>query len=149
MGMYDRMTIANMAIEAGGKNAIFPCDQKTLDYVNERIRENGTKSTFEPVEVDEDQTFAYDKVFDLSKLEPTVACHPDPGNRKLAKEMSDVSLDRAYIGSCTGGKTSDFLAFAHVVNGKTVKIDTFGVPATTKVVQELKDTMWGGKSVWS
>ena len=148
MNMDDRMTIANMAIEAGGKNGIFPYDEKTGAYVRERVAENGTKSTFEPVELDAAQSFVYDKVFDLSKLEPTVACHPDPGQRKLAKEMN-VTLDRAYIGSCTGGKTSDFLAFAHVVKGKTVKIDTFGVPATTKVVQELKDTMWGGVSVWS
>jgi len=149
MTMDDRMTIANMAIEAGGKNGIFPYDEKTGSYVRERVTENGTKADFEPVELDQEQSFIYDKVFDLSKLEPTVACHPDPGQRKLAKEMSDVSLDRAYIGSCTGGKTSDFLAFAQVVNGKSVKIDTFGVPATTKVVQELKDTLWGGISVWS
>jgi 3-isopropylmalate/(R)-2-methylmalate dehydratase large subunit len=149
MSMDDRMTIANMAIEAGGKNGIFPCDQKTIDYVNERVSENGTKSDFTPVEVDADQSFIYDKVFDLSKLEPTVACHPDPGNRKSAKELEHIALDRAYIGSCTGGKTSDFLAFAEVVRGKTVKIDTFGVPATTKVVQELKETMIGGSTVWS
>ena len=146
--MDDRMTIANMAIEAGGKNGIFPCDQKTLDYVNERVRENGTKSDFTPVEVDAEQSFVYDKTFDLSKLEPTVACHPDPGNRKLAREMSDVTLDRAYIGSCTGGKTSDFLAFAEVVRGHSVRIDTYGVPATTKVVEELKTTQWNGKTVW-
>jgi 3-isopropylmalate/(R)-2-methylmalate dehydratase large subunit len=148
MSMDDRMTIANMAIEAGGKNGIFPCDDKTLDYVNERVRENGTKSDFVPVEVDREQSFTYDKTFDLSKLEPTVACHPDPGNRKLAREMSDVSLDRAYIGSCTGGKTSDFLAFAQVVRGHSVKIDTYGVPATTLVVEELKTTRWDGKTVW-
>jgi 3-isopropylmalate/(R)-2-methylmalate dehydratase large subunit len=148
LSMDDRMTIANMAIEAGGKNAIFPCDQKTLDYVNARCRENGTKSTFEPVEADADQTFVYDKTFDLSKLEPTVACHPDPGQRKLAKEMTDMALDRAYIGSCTGGKTSDFLAFAEVVRGKTVKIDTFGVPSTVEVARELKETLVDGKSVW-
>src|SRR6202041_1718956 len=103
LSMDDRMTIANMAIEAGGKNAIFPFDEKTDGYVKERVQENGTKSTFEPAEIDRDQTFVYDKVYDLSKLEPTVACHPDPGQRKLAKEMSGVSLDRAYIGSCTGG----------------------------------------------
>ena len=148
MSMDDRMTIANMAIEAGGKNGIFPCDQKTLDYVNDRIRENGTKSSFEPAEIDADQSFVYDKAFDLSKLEPTVACHPDPAQRKTARELSGVALDRAYIGSCTGGKTSDFLAFAQIVRGKTVKIDTFGVPATTKVVQELKETLWDGASVW-
>ena len=148
LSMDDRMTVANMAIEAGGKNGIFPCDQKTIDYVNERTRENGTKSTFEPVSVDEDQTFIYDQRFDLSKLEPTVACHPDPGQRKLARELGNVVLDRAYIGSCTGGKTSDFLAFAEVVNGKSVKIDTFGVPATTRVIEELKSTLWDGKTVW-
>ncbi|MEK0446456.1 MAG: 3-isopropylmalate dehydratase large subunit, partial [Verrucomicrobiota bacterium] len=148
MSMDDRMTIANMAIEAGGKNGIFPCDQKTLDYVRERVAENGTRSDFQPVEVDRDQSFIYDKTFDLSRLEPTVACHPDPGNRKKAKEMEHVSLDRAYIGSCTGGKTSDFLAFAEVVRGKSVKIDTFGVPATTRVVQDLKETVWGSQSVW-
>jgi 3-isopropylmalate/(R)-2-methylmalate dehydratase large subunit len=138
-----------MAIEAGGKNGIFPFDAKTDAYVKERVAENGTKNSFEPVEVDAEQSFIYDKTFDLSKLEPTVACHPDPGNRKLAREMSDVKLDRAYIGSCTGGKTSDFLAFARVVKGRNVAIHTFGVPATTKVVQELKDTQIDGQSVWS
>ena len=146
--MDDRMTITNMAIEAGGKNGIFPCDQTTLDYVNERIAENGTKSTFTPAEIDADQSFVYDKTFDLSALEPTVACHPDPGHRKLAKELGHIALDRAYIGSCTGGKTSDFLAFAEVVRGKTVKIDTFGVPSTTRVLEELKATKWDGQSVW-
>jgi 3-isopropylmalate/(R)-2-methylmalate dehydratase large subunit len=144
----DRMTITNMAIEAGGKNGIFPCDQQTLDYVNERTHANGTKSDFTPVDVDADQSFVYDKTFDLSKLEPTVACHPDPGNRKLAREMGDVSLDRAYIGSCTGGKTSDFLAFARVVRGRSVKIDTYGIPATTTVVEDLKTTHWNGQTVW-
>jgi 3-isopropylmalate/(R)-2-methylmalate dehydratase large subunit len=148
LSIDDRMTIANMAIEAGGKNGIFPCDQKTLDYVNERVRENGTKSDFTPVEVDAGQSFIYDKTFDLSKIEPTVACHPDPGNRKLARDLSDVSLDRAYIGSCTGGKTSDFLAFAEIVRGRNVAIDTYGVPATIKVVEELKTTRWNGRSVW-
>jgi 3-isopropylmalate/(R)-2-methylmalate dehydratase large subunit len=149
MNMDDRMTIANMAIEAGGKNGIFPYDEKTGEYVRERVKENGTRSDFEPVEIDADQSFIYDKVFDLSKLEPTVACHPDPGQRKLAREMTDVKLDRAYIGSCTGGKTSDFLAFAQVVRGKNVAIHTFGVPATTKVVRELKETSWDGQTVWS
>ena len=148
LSIDDRMTIANMAIEAGGKNGIFPCDQKTLDYVNERVRENGTKADFTPVEIDADQAFVYDKTFDLSKLEPTVACHPDPGHRKLARELGGITLDRAYIGSCTGGKTSDFLAFAEVVRGRSVKIDTYGVPATTKVVEELKTTRWNGQSVW-
>jgi len=67
-----------------------------------------------------------------------VACHPNPGNRKLAKELGHIALDRAYIGSCTGGKLSDFLAFAAIVTGRKVKIDTFGVPATPEIGLELQ-----------
>ncbi len=146
--MDDRMTIANMAIEAGAKNGIFPADKLTFDYVNERIRRNGTKSEYTPVEVDKDQKFCYDATIDLSRLEPTVAQHPNPGNRALAKDLGNIDLDRAYIGSCTGGKTSDFIAFAKVINGRKVKIDTFGVPATPAVVDDLQKTQMNGKSVW-
>jgi len=149
LNMDDRMTITNMAIEAGGKNGIFPADKITFDYVNERTKRNGTKSDFEPVELDQNQTFVYDKKFDLSTLEPTVAQHPDPGNRALAKELGKINLDRAYIGSCTGGKTSDFLAFAEIVKGHKVKIDTFGVPATPDVVVELQTLKMGENTVWS
>jgi 3-isopropylmalate/(R)-2-methylmalate dehydratase large subunit len=148
LNIDDRMTIANMAIEAGAKNGIFPADKKTFAYVDERIGLNGTQSEYDPVELDRDQKFIFDKVFDLSKLEPTVAMHPNPGNRALAKELGNVSLDRAYIGSCTGGKASDFVAFAEVVRGKKVRIETYGVPATSDVVAELKDTKWENQSVW-
>ena len=148
LNIDDRMTIANMAIEAGAKNGIFPADGKTFTYVDERVRENGTKSDYDPVELDKDQKFVFDKVYDLSKLEPTVAMHPNPGNRALAKALEYVKLDRAYIGSCTGGKTSDFVAFAEVVNGRQVKIETFGVPATSEVVQELKEFRLGNSPVW-
>lgn len=147
LSMDDRMTIANMAIEAGGKNGIFEFDAKTEEIVNHRIKLNGTRSSYEPVERDADETFFYESVIDLSKLEPTVACHPEPGNRLLAKEM-DMQLDRAYIGSCTGGKTSDFLDFAQIVKGRSVKIDTFGVPATPEIVRDLQTTYWGEKTVW-
>jgi 3-isopropylmalate/(R)-2-methylmalate dehydratase large subunit len=142
------MTIANMAIEAGAKNGIFPADEKTFRYVNERVEQNRTKADYEPAELDKDQKFVFDKVYDLSKLEPTVAMHPNPGNRALAKALEHVKLDRAYIGSCTGGKTSDFVAFAEVVNGKRVQIDTYGVPATSDVVQELKQSRLGNSPVW-
>jgi 3-isopropylmalate/(R)-2-methylmalate dehydratase large subunit len=150
LNMDDRMTIANMAIEAGGKNAIFEPDETTFAYVDERTKANGTKAKYSPLFCDPDdkQKFAYDKKFDLAKLEPTVACHPNPGNRKLAKELGNVQLDRAYIGSCTGGKTSDFLAFAEVIKGRKVKIDTFGVPATPDVVHELQAVKMDGKTVW-
>ena len=149
LSMDDRMTVANMAIEAGGKNGIFEYDEKTKSLVEERTSLNGTKSEYEPVERDDNESFIYDSTVDLSQLEPTVACHPDPGNRKLAREMTDMKLDRAYIGSCTGGKTSDFIAFAEIVKGQEVRIDTFGVPATPEIVNDLQTTEWNGKSVWN
>jgi 3-isopropylmalate/(R)-2-methylmalate dehydratase large subunit len=142
------MTIANMAIEAGGKNGIFEFDARTQEYVDARVKLNGTKSTYEPVSADKDQKFVYELVVNLDKLEPTVACHPDPGQRKKAKEMGHVKLDRAYVGSCTGGKTSDFVEFARVVNGKRVVIDTFGVPATPEIVRDLQTTYWGKQTIW-
>ena len=84
----------------------------------------------------------FEMTLDLDKLEPTVACHPDPGQRKKAKDMGHVKLDRAYIGSCTGGKTSDFLEFARVLQGRRVSIDTFGVPATPEIVHDLQTSRW-------
>ena len=148
LSMDDRMTIANMAIEAGGKNGIFPFDGRTAEYVDARVKRNGTKASYEPVEADADQKFVYELVVDLSKLEPLVACHPDPGQRKKAKELADLKLDRAYVGSCTGGKTSDFVEFARVLRGRKVTIDTFGVPATPDIVRELQSTYWGDKTIW-
>jgi 3-isopropylmalate/(R)-2-methylmalate dehydratase large subunit len=147
LSMDDRMTIANMAIEAGGKNGIFEFDSRTAEYVDARVKLNGTKSTYQPVEADKDQKFVYELIVDLSKLEPTVACHPDPGQRKKAKEMNQ-QLDRAYVGSCTGGKTSDFVEFARVLRGKKVVIDTFGVPATPDIVNDLQSTYWGNSTIW-
>jgi len=148
LSIDDRMTIANMAIEAGGKNGIFEFDEKTREYVDQRCRLNGTTSTYEPVERDAQESFVYDLTVDLSTLEPTVACHPDPGQRKRAKDLEDVTLDRAYIGSCTGGKTSDFLAFAKILQRRKVRIDTFGVPATPEIVNDLQTIKWGDESVW-
>jgi 3-isopropylmalate/(R)-2-methylmalate dehydratase large subunit len=148
LSMDDRMTIANMAIEAGGKNSIFEFDAQTKAAVDQRTRLNGTKTHYEPVERDRDEKFVYEMTVDLSKLEPTVACHPDPGQRKKAKELSHIQLDRAYIGSCTGGKTSDFLEFARVLRGRHVSIDTFGVPATPEIVHDLQSARWGEKTIW-
>jgi 3-isopropylmalate/(R)-2-methylmalate dehydratase large subunit len=147
LSMDDRMTIANMAIEAGGKNGIFEYDAQTKAYVDHRCKLNGTRSEYEPMDREED--FVYELVVDMGGLEPVVACHPDPGQRKLAKELGELRLDRAYIGSCTGGKTSDFLDFARIIKGRKVVIDTFGVPATPEIVHDLQATFWEGKTVWA
>ena len=148
LSIDDRMTIANMAIEAGGKNGIFEFDARTAEYVDARVKLNGTKSAYQPVEPDKDQKFVYDLVVNLDQLEPTVACHPNPGERKKAKELGHIKLDRAYVGSCTGGKTSDFVEFARVLRGRRVSIDTFGVPATPEIVHDLQSTRWGGETIW-
>jgi 3-isopropylmalate/(R)-2-methylmalate dehydratase large subunit len=148
LSMDDRMTIANMAIEAGGKNGIFEFDARTREFVENRTRLNGTKTAFEPVFADADQKFVYETVINLDRLEPTVACHPDPGQRKKAKELGHVKLDRAYVGSCTGGKTSDFVEFARILQGRKVTIDTFGVPATPEIVADLQRTRWGHQTIW-
>jgi 3-isopropylmalate/(R)-2-methylmalate dehydratase large subunit len=148
LSMDDRMTVANMAIEAGGKNGIFEFDAQTQAFVDYRCQLNGTRSRYTPVERDSDETFVFESVLDLSQLEPTVACHPDPGQRKLAKELQHIKLDRAYMGSCTGGKTTDFLAFARILKGRKVTVDTFGVPATPEVTRELQTARWDGKTIW-
>ena len=148
LSMDDRMTVANMAIEAGGKNGVFEFDGQTQAFVDHRCQLNGTKSSYDPVERDAEEKFVYDAVLNLDELEPTVACHPDPGQRKKAKELGHIKLDRAYVGSCTGGKTSDFLEFARVLRGKSVVIDTFGVPATPEIVHDLQTARWGEHTIW-
>src|SRR5205807_3145986 len=112
------------------------------------LRVERNKSNLRTGPRDKHEKFVYEMVVDLSKLEPTVACHPDPGQRKLARELGHIKLDRAYIGSCTGGKTSDFLEFARLLQNKRVVIDTFGVPATPEIVRDLQSTRWGEKTVW-
>jgi 3-isopropylmalate/(R)-2-methylmalate dehydratase large subunit len=112
------------------------------------MQRNQTFRSYEPVELDKDQEFIYELRIDLAKIEPTVAAPPNPGNRVAARELGNVRIDRAYIGSCTGGKVSDFVAFAKVVQGKRVQAETFGVPATPEVVRELRQILLGKKSVW-
>ncbi len=146
--MEDRMTITNMAVEAGAKNGVFPADQVTRDFVDARAAEHGTQRAYEIVPPDADAPACFEHTIDMSSLEPTIAMHPNPGERRTAHECRDVKLDRAYIGSCTGGKLSDFLAFAQVISGREVSVETFGVPATPKIVQDLKNTPVNGSSAW-
>ncbi|CAI9086177.1 3-isopropylmalate dehydratase large subunit [Candidatus Methylacidiphilum fumarolicum] len=148
LSIEDRMTMANMAIEAGAKNGIFPADQKTIDYVNQRILKNGTKKEFEVVELEKDQKFFASYSIDLSKIEPTVAAPPNPANRFKAKELASVKIDRAYLGSCTGGKLTDFIAFASILKNNMVSVETFAVPSTPEVVDQLHKIELEGQSLW-
>ena len=144
LNIEERMTLCNMAIEAGGKNGIIAPDQVTFDYVNQR---NSGKKAYQAVYTDPGAAFVYEKVYDVTKLEPVVAKPHSPDNKAMVSEVKGTKLDRAYIGSCTGGKLTDFRAAAGLLNGKSVKIDTFVVPATTEVARGLDTELIGGKSL--
>jgi len=122
--MEERMTLCNMAIEAGGKNAVIEADDTTFDYLKGRTDKQGTVH-----HSDADAKYCFNKTYKADELEPVVAKPHSPDNRALARECKDVKLDRSYIGSCTGGKITDFIAAAEILNGEKVKIDTYIVPA--------------------
>ena len=134
LNMEERWTLTNMAIEAGGKNGIIAADDVTLDYVRAR-----TDKPFEVVESDADAEYIFDMEIDAAALEPTVALPHSPDNRALARELGDVTLDRVYIGSCTGGKTTDYVAAATVLaaSGGQVAVETFVIPASVEADLDL------------
>jgi 3-isopropylmalate/(R)-2-methylmalate dehydratase large subunit len=132
MTMEERMTLCNMVIEAGGKNGVIAADETTFEYVRSR-----TDKPFEAVYSDKDANFYSTHRYNVSELEPVVAKPHSPDNRALARECSDVKVDRAYIGSCTGGKTTDFLNAARILKGHKVQVPTYIVPATQKVYEDL------------
>src|SRR5262249_48637353 len=136
--------LCNMVIEAGGKNGVIAPDKGTLDYVNAR---NKSGKTFTPVYSDKGAKFDFEKVYDVTNLEPIVARPHSPDNKAPVREVRGTRLDRAYIGSCTGGKMTDFRSAARVLRGRTVKIDTFVVPATTEVRQGLKTERLNGQTL--
>jgi len=139
LSMEERMTLCNMAIEAGGKNGVIEADQVTKDYNKGKTQIDG-----QFYNSDSDAKYYYKKTYDASKMEPVVAKPHSPDNKALARECEDVKLDRCYIGSCTGGKTTDFIAAAKLLKGNTVKIDTYIVPATVEVEKDLsKETVDG------
>jgi len=144
LNIEERMTLCNMAIEAGGKNGIIAPDQVTLDYVNAR---NRSGKPYEVVRTDPGATFHSERVYDVRKLQPVVAKPHSPDTRAAVGEVAGTQLDRAYIGSCTGGKMTDFRAAALVLEGKSVKIDTFIVPATSEIAGALKTERLNGQTL--
>lgn len=142
LSMQERMTLTNMAIEAGGKSGIIAADQTTFDYLAER-----GKKDYAPVYSDPDSRYHSEYTYDVSKLEPVVAKPHSPDNRATVREVEGTRLDRAYIGSCTGGKLEDFEAAAKILKGQETAIATFVVPATTEVAAQLHTTTIDGVSL--
>ncbi len=135
--MDDRFTICNMAIEAGGKNGIFPVDDLTLAY----IREHSAK---DPKIYEADPDAGYDAVYtiDLSRLAPTVAFPHLPENTRETGTFGDIKIDQAVIGSCTNGRISDMRTAAQILKGRKVAkgVRCIIIPATQSVyLQALKE----------
>ncbi len=143
LSIQERMTLCNMAIEAGGKNGIIAPDQKTFDYVNAR-----TQAAYTPVYGDPGARFMGEWVYNVADMDPVVAKPHSPDNRATVREVAGTRLDRAYIGSCTGGKLEDFEGAARILEGQEVRVETFVVPASTQVERELHETMLGGATLW-
>jgi 3-isopropylmalate/(R)-2-methylmalate dehydratase large subunit len=144
LNIEERMTLCNMVIEAGGKNGIIAPDKVTLDYVDARNRQ---KIPYTVAKSDAGAKFDFERVYDVTKLQPVVAKPHSPDNKAFVSEVRGTKLDRAYIGSCTGGKLTDFRAAAAILKGKTVRIDTFVVPATTEVASGLKTERLNGQTL--
>ncbi|BAK48375.1 MAG TPA: 3-isopropylmalate dehydratase large subunit [Lachnospiraceae bacterium] len=130
LNMDDRFSIANMAIEAGGKNGIFPVDDITRAYLKEHCAQEYTEYT-----ADEDAVYEETYTIDLSELKPTVSFPHLPENTRTIDEVGDVRIDQVVIGSCTNGHISDLRMAAEIMKGKKVSdhVRTIIIPATQEI----------------
>ncbi|MGI6169851.1 MAG: aconitase/3-isopropylmalate dehydratase large subunit family protein, partial [Christensenellales bacterium] len=130
LSMDDRLSMANMAIEAGGKNGIFEVDDKTIEY----LKAHGAKP---PVVYTADADAQYDAVYeiDLSTLRPTVAFPHLPENTRTIDETGEIMIDQVVIGSCTNGRLEDLQIAADIIKGKKVAphVRAIIIPATQKI----------------
>jgi len=135
--MDDRFTISNMAIEAGGKNGIFPVDEKTMEYINGRV-----DRPCEAFQADADAVYDSEVVIDLNTLEPTVAMPHLPENTKVVSEVAGLPIDQVVIGSCTNGRIQDMRIAAGIMKGKKVasNVRCVVIPATQEIyMQAMKE----------
>ncbi|HCT63922.1 MAG TPA: 3-isopropylmalate dehydratase large subunit [Lachnospiraceae bacterium] len=132
LSMDDRFSMANMAIEAGAKNGIFPVDEKTIAYEKEH-----TTKEFKVYEADEDAEYEQTITIDLSTLRPTISFPHLPDNTRTIDEAEaqKVVIDQAVIGSCTNGRLEDMKITADILRGKKVnkRVRTIVIPATQQI----------------
>ena len=130
LSMDDRFTIANMAIEAGGKNGIFPVDEKTVAYVTGRVSRPWTA-----YEADPDAEYESEVVIELDKLRPTVSLPHLPSNTRTIDEVRGMPIDQVVIGSCTNGRISDLRCAAEILKGRKVAdgVRCIVIPATQEI----------------
>ena len=142
LNIDERMTLTNMAVEAGGMNGIIAVDEITRAYLAQ-------KDIFEYEEFRSDPDAHYHSRYryDVEKMEPLVAKPHSPDNRDLVRNVAGTPLTKCYIGSCTGGKFTDFYKAATILKGKKVKVLTFVVPASTSVARRLRQETIDGQSI--
>ena len=134
--MDDRLCICNMAIEAGAKNGIFPVDDITLEYLNDRSERTPIVYT-----ADDDAEYEQTIKIDLSTITPTVSCPHLPENTHPAKELSDIKIDQVVIGSCTNGRMEDMETAYKILNGKKIAdgVRCIIIPATMQIMRECTE----------
>ena len=133
LSMDDRFTIANMAIEAGAKNGIFPVDDKTRAYLAGRV-----DRPWEAVEADPDAEYDSEVVIDLNTLQPTVALPHLPSNTRTIDQVEGTHIDQVVIGSCTNGRMEDLRQAAAILKGRKVadNVRCIVIPATQQITLE-------------
>ena len=133
LSMDDRFTIANMAIEAGAKNGIFPVDEKTIEYITGRVNRPWTA-----YEADADAEYERVVEIDLSALESTVALPHLPSNTRTVREVAGMHIDQVVIGSCTNGRISDLRVAAQILKGRRVAegVRCIVIPATQDIYMQ-------------
>ncbi len=133
LSMSDRFTICNMAIEAGGKNAIFPVDEKTRSFLKGRVNR-----PWQEVTADSDAKYSREIVIELNKLVPVVAYPHLPENTHPAAEGKDIKIDQVIVGSCTNGRLDDLAQAAEIMKGRKVcdHVRMIVIPATQEVYKE-------------
>ncbi len=136
MSMEARMTMTNMAIEAGAKNGIIGFDEVTKEYLDGHLKDKKEYTVFES---DADAEYVSIEEFDCSKIEPMVALPHLPSGGVPIGQCSGMAMDQAYIGSCTNGRIEDLRIAAEIMKGKTVAIRTIVVPVTPTVWKQAKD----------
>jgi len=138
LSMEDRLCICNMAIEAGGKNGIFPVDDITKEYMKDRV-----SRPYTVYEADADAEYEQTYEINLSEIRPTVSFPHLPENTRTIDEVGNIPIDQVVIGSCTNGRLSDMKAAAEILKGKHVAkgLRAIIIPATQQV---YKDSIHAG-----
>lgn len=130
LSMDSRFTMANMAIEAGAKNGIFPVDEKTLEYIRGRV-----KRPYQVYNSDPDACYAEIREYDVSRIEPQVAFPHLPENTRPISQVGDIKIDQVVIGSCTNGRMEDLRVAAKILRGKKVhpEVRLIIIPGTQRI----------------